>query len=65
MDPDMRTMGFSKFAIYSLIIVFIYCLVFYSLEMFGFFNWVEWLLCIGGSTALTYVLILIIENFRK
>ena len=65
MDPDMHSMGFSKFAIYSLIIVFIYCLVFYSLEMFGFFNWVEWLLCIGGSTALTYVLILIIENFRK
>lgn len=65
MVPDMRSMGFSKFAVYSLVIVFIYCLVFYSLEMFSFFNWMEWLLSIGGSTALTYILILIIENFRK
>ena len=64
MMPDMRTMGFSKFAIYSLMIVLIYCIVFYSLEMFSFFNWMEWLFSIGGSAALTYILILVIENFR-
>ena len=65
MQPDMRSMGFGKFAIYSLIIILLYSIVFFSLEMFGFFNWMEWLFSIGGSAALTYVLILIIENFRK
>lgn len=63
--PSIRTMGFAKFSYYALIIIFIYCLVFFSIEAFNFFNWVQWLACIGGSTALTFILVLVIENFRS
>ena len=43
----------------------IYCLAFFSLEAFNFYNWVQWLSSIGGSALLTIILILVIENFRS
>jgi len=64
-EPSIASMGFGKFAFYAFIITFVYCLVFFSLEMFNFFNWIQWLECLGGSAALTYVLVLTIENLRK
>ena len=54
-----------KYAFYTVIIVMIYCLLFFTLEAFNFFNWLQWLASIGGSTLLTIVLILVIDNFRK
>jgi rod shape-determining protein MreD len=65
LEPGMRSLGFSSFALYALALVFIYCLAYFSLEAFNFFNWQQWLLCIGCSTALTLLLILVIENIRK
>lgn len=65
LDCSVRTLGWGKFSVFALILTFIFCLVFFSLEMFSFFNWQYWLLCIGGSTALTLILILGLENFRK
>ena len=63
--PSMRSLGVTKFIYYTIISVFIYCIVFFTLETFNFFNWMQWLLCIGGSTVITVVLILVIENLRK
>ena len=61
----MRTIGVGSYVLYTLIIVLVYNLLFFTLETFNFFNWVQWLLCIGGSSAITMVLIMALESFRK
>lgn len=43
----------------------VYCLVFFTLETFNFFNWLFWLECVGGSAVLTLVLIFTLERLRK
>ncbi len=64
LSPSFSTLGYLKFSSYTLICVIIYCLAFFSLEAFSFFNWQQWLYNIGGSALLTFLLILIIENVR-
>lgn len=67
--PSVETFGESKFVWYTVFSVFLYCIVFYTLEAFNLFNWLYWLGCIFGSTLLTVLLILGIEHltgsFRK
>lgn len=63
--PSIRQMGFGKFAWYALIGVMIYCIAYYSLEFFSFFNFLMWLENVVGSGLLTFVFILILENFRS
>lgn len=63
--PTMRSLGTAKYIYFTIICVFVYNLLFFTLESFSFFNWQQWLLNIGGSTALTVALILVIENVRK
>ena len=64
LKPGMGTLGVSSFVYYTLICVFFYCLLFFSLEAFNFFNWQRWLECIGGSTVLTVILIVVLEVVR-
>ena len=59
------TLGFSKFATLSAIIVFLFCLVFFALEAFNFYAWQQWLLCVAGSSMLTLLLVLAIESLRQ
>ena len=63
--PSMRTMGGSSFVYYALIMVLVYCLLFFTFETFTFFNWLQWLECVLGSYLITMILLLTIENFRK
>lgn len=63
--PSMRTLGVAKFSYYSFIITFLYCLVFFTLETFTFFNWLQWLETVVASTLLTYILILVLDNLRR
>jgi rod shape-determining protein MreD len=63
--PSMKTLGLTKFIYFAVIAVFIYCLLFFTLEAFNFFNWLQWLENILASTVLTSVLILVIENVRR
>ena len=65
LKPGMRTLGIGRFIYYTIFMVLLYNLVFFSLEAFNFFNWLQWLLCIGSSTLLTVVLILVVENLRR
>lgn len=65
LKPTMKSLGFTKFVLYTLISVVFYCILFFTLETFNFFNWLQWLECIGGSAALTIILIIVIENLRK
>lgn len=62
---SVRSLGWGKFATFSFLLVVIYMFVFFSLEAFNFYNWQQWLMCIGGSMALTYLFILAIENLRS
>ena len=65
LEPSMRTIGVGSYVLYTLVIVLVYNLVFFTLETFNFFNWMEWLLRIGGGTAITMLLIMALESFRK
>ena len=62
---SVRSLGWGKFASLSFLLVVIYVAVFFPLEAFSFYNWQQWLMCIGGSTAMTYLFILVIENLRS
>lgn len=63
--PSPATFGSSKFNNYAIILVVLYSITFFSLEAFNLYNWTQWLSCIGASSVLTVVLILVIENFRS
>jgi rod shape-determining protein MreD len=65
MRSAVATMGFGKFATFAFTLVFAYCVVFFTLEAFTFFNWIEWVLTIIGSTVLTLALVLTLETIRK
>jgi hypothetical protein len=45
--------------------LFVYCVVFFSLEAFSFFNWQQWLMNIVGSTVLTLIFVMTFERIRK
>lgn len=65
MAPSMRSIGVGKYISYVLILVVVYCLCFFSLEAFSFFNWMHWLECIGGSAVFTMLFIFTIESVRR
>lgn len=65
MLPSMNMLGATHFYYYAIVSVTLYCIVFFSLEMFNFFNWLYWLECVAGSIAVTSVLLLVIENVRS
>ena len=64
-QAGLDTLSVPQYTWYVFILTIIYSFIFFSLEMFSFFNVVEWLQCIGGSTLLTLVLILVVENLRR
>ncbi len=59
------TLGIGKYITFSTILTVIYCLVFFALEAFSFYDWIHWLTCAGSSALLTLILILSIETVRK
>lgn len=59
------TLGLSKFTIFASMLVFVHCLLFFSIETFTSFHWQHWLLSIGGSTFLTLALLIAVELVRK
>lgn len=65
LPPSAAGIGKLKFSFYAVTLVLIYCLMFFTLETFTFFNWLQWIECVLGSTAITFVLILTIESVRN
>ena len=63
--PSASTLGFGHYASYTTILVSVYCIVFFILETFSFFNWLQFLGYALGSAVLTIALLLVIENFKK
>ena len=65
LSPSVRSIGLMKYAYYVSVLVFVYCLVFFSLEMFSFFEWLHWASCVVGSTLITLALIFTFELVRS
>ena len=65
MKSALSTLGFTKFLTLASILVFVQCLLFFTIESFSFFNWLQWLLNVIGSTVLTLVLLMALESVRK
>lgn len=65
MPPSMATLGAFKYCVYSFILILLFCLAFFSLETFSFFNWLHWLISVGSSALLTLLLTITIESARK
>lgn len=63
--PGIATLDFTPYLAYALLLTLAYCLVFFTAEMFTFFNWAQWGLNIGGSMLLSIILILVVDNLRK
>jgi rod shape-determining protein MreD len=60
-----HTLGFWRFAGLAGVLTTIFCLLFFLLESFSFFNVLYWLRCAGGSALLTLILIMALESLRK
>ena len=65
MEPGLYTMGSTRYHYYVIPLVFLYCLVFFSLELFNFFNLKEWVLNVCGSTLITLVMIYAFEIAKR
>ena len=65
MDVSAKSLGFGGFAFLSGVLTAIYCLVFFTLEAFSFFEWYVWLERIFASAILTWVLMMAIESVRS
>ena len=61
LKPTLSTLGMLKYSYYAIPLVVLYCLLFYSLEFFNFYNLEYWALCVVGSAAITLVLIYAFE----
>ncbi|MBQ7419406.1 MAG: rod shape-determining protein MreD [Prevotella sp.] len=65
LKPSMRTIGMMRYLYYSSFLVTLHCLAFFLLEAFNFFNWMEWVKCVVGSTLITMLLILTFETLAN
>lgn len=62
--PSSKSLNWLKYSTYSLILVFILCFTFFTLEAFSFMDITLWLSSIAGSATLTFLMILAIEKIR-
>lgn len=65
LQPSIHSLGISKYTAYSSIMVGVFCIAFFTVETFSFFNWLLWLLSIITSTALTLLLVLVVDKLRR
>ena len=65
MPSSAAALGFGKYAFLCTVLVLLYCLLFFALEAFSFFDWQMWCLRALSSALLTLVMILAIESVRS
>lgn len=65
LKPSVKTMGWGPFSRYVTLASLIYTILFFTLESFSFFNWIDLLLNIGGSLILTVLMIIAFESVRN
>lgn len=62
---SVSDMGRTKFYVMAAILILVFCMAFYSLEMFTFVDWLSWGLSVVGSWLLTVMLTMALESVRK
>ncbi len=62
---SVSALGFWRFLGLAALLTSVFCLVFFAIEQFSFFNVSYWLQCAGASALLTLLLILAIETLRR
>ncbi len=62
-EPSIRTLGLAVFMKYVLTMSVLYCILFFAIEAFAFFNPLQLLLRIVFSTILTFIIILAFDGF--
>lgn len=65
LQSSTLTLGYGRFYLFCAILTLPYCLIFFGLEAFSFFDWQMWLLRAVGSAALTMAMMAAIESLRK
>lgn len=60
-QPSLWSVGPTRYSYYIIILVLLYCTVFYTLELFSFFDLEYWFLSTIGSAGLTLALIFAFE----
>jgi rod shape-determining protein MreD len=65
MEASAASLGSVKYAFLCTIQVLIYCVLFFAIESFSFFDWQMWGLRALGSALLTLVMVLAIESVRS
>lgn len=63
--PSAATMGRSRYTLYTAVLVTLHCAIFFTLELFSFFHWQQWLLNIVGSAVATLLLVWIADAIVK
>lgn len=63
--PSISSLGFGVYAVYAGLSCLLYTLVFFTLDMFTFFNILLWGENVLGSFLLTFLLIMVIDNVRN
>ena len=63
--PLVKELGPVKYSLYVFILVFLFCVFFYTLEILSFSNWLQWVFCVTGSMLLTLLLIATFEYARS
>ena len=58
------TLGFWRFTGLTAILLTIFCLLFFALELFSISGWLYWLQCAGASLLFTFILIMAVESLR-
>lgn len=62
--PSVKVMGWWKFLVLAALAVLSHTALFFTIELFSFYNWISLLASIGGSAALTLLFIVAIELIR-
>ncbi len=65
MKASAHDMGWEKFVTYAGLLVLFFCLLFFTFDSLNMLNVSHWLLCVLGSSVLTLLLIVTLENIRK
>lgn len=64
-QPSIMTMGAVRYGLYAFVASMFYCFIFFLLESFTFFNWMQWLISSLAATAITFVLVMVIDNLKR
>ena len=63
--PSRLALGRKPFFNYVTVFVVAFCMVFFTLEMFSFFNLLRWVESVLGSAVLTIALIMAVDSLRR